>query len=58
MSSILWFAAGSATFNAKTGHDKTEGILYAVLAHPQKSKLLLETPIYVRDTSPFLIKEQ
>lgn len=35
ISSILWFAAGSATFNAKTDHDKTEGILYAVLAHPQ-----------------------
>lgn len=51
ISSILCFAAGSATFNAKTDHDRTEGILYAVLAHPQKSKLLLETPVYVRDTA-------
>lgn len=31
----LWFAAGSG--NAKTDHDKTEGILRADLAHPQKS---------------------
>lgn len=53
---VLWFAAGSATGNAKTDHDKTEGFLRADLVHPQKSSSFWK-PNLCQGYVPFLIEK-